>query len=365
MKLLHRSFYDCNKILFIVSVLMLFSCHSVFKLPLEYKINDFPYRSYDYFSESEKIKIGFGSCLQQDSPMPIFNAIKKDSLDLFFMIGDNVYGDTEREDLYELKLAYEKQKNNFNRMNLDFPIEAIWDDHDYGRNDGGRDYPYKKSSKELFLEFWNIPKHDIRWIREGLYYGLVLQTGKETLQILFLDTRTFRDHLVPSDKLGSPGKERYLSAEDTALTMLGKTQWDWVSRKMNQSADHRIIVSSIQFLPIGHGWETWNNLPNERKRMIDIIDRSNSEHILFISGDRHRGGLYELRTERGKTISEMTSSSLNASFFVGEEAGPLRIGNTFVEENYGVITIDNVKKMMSVALKNNKGEILQSLLIEN
>ena len=341
-------------LLFIVAVLMLIS------FPLFFKVTP-----YDHFSESEKIKIGFGSCLQQDSPMPIFNAIKKDSLDLFFMIGDNVYGDTEREDLYELKLAYEKQKNNFNRMKLNFSIEAIWDDHDYGRNDGGKDYPYKQSSKELFLKFWDIPKNDKRRTRPGLYYELVLQIGQEKLQILFLDTRTFRDSLVPSDKLGAPGKERYLSADDTSLTMLGKTQWDWVSRKMNQSADHRIIVSSIQFLPIGHGWETWNNLPNERKRMIDIIERSNSKHIIFISGDRHRGGLYELQTDRGKTISEMTSSSLNASYPNLEEAGPLRIGNTFVEENYGVITIDNIKNMMSVTLKNIKGEILQSLLIEN
>ena len=340
--------------LFVVALLMLFSFPSFFKVT-----------PYDHFSKLEKIKIGFGSCLQQDSPMPIFNAIKKDSLDLFFMIGDNVYGDTEREDLYELKLAYEKQKNNFNRMKLNFSIEAIWDDHDYGRNDGGRDYPYKQSSKELFLKFWDIPKNDKRRTRPGLYYELVLQIGQERLQILFLDTRTFRDSLVPSDKLGAPGKERYLSADDTSLTMLGKTQWDWVSRKMNQSADHRIIVSSIQFLPIGHGWETWNNLPNERKRMIDIIERSNSKHIIFISGDRHRGGLYELQTDRGKTISEMTSSSLNASYPNLEEAGPLRIGNTFVEENYGVITIDNIKNMMSVTLKNIKGEILQSLLIKN
>ena len=124
--------------------------------------------------------------------------------------------------------------NIFYRMNLDFPIVAIWDDHDYGRNDGGRDYPYKQSSEELFLEFWNIPKHDIRWTRPGIYFELVLQTGKGSLQILFLDTRTFRDPLVPSDKLGTPGKERYLSTEDTSLTMLGKSQWKWVSQKLSQ-----------------------------------------------------------------------------------------------------------------------------------
>ena len=52
-----------------------------------------------------EMKIGFGSCLKQDKAMPIFDSIKRDNLDLFLMIGDNVYGDSEREDLKELKAA--------------------------------------------------------------------------------------------------------------------------------------------------------------------------------------------------------------------------------------------------------------------
>ena len=351
--------------LFLVFLLVQFSCSSINTLPQINKIKNFSHFSIDKVYDLEKIKIGFGSCLKQDRPMPIFSSIKNDSLDLFFMIGDNVYGDTEREDLYELRMAYKRQMDNFNFLNLEFPIEAIWDDHDYGRNDGGRDYPYKQSSKELFLEFWNISKDDIRWTRPGIYHELLVDIGDKALQLLFLDTRTFRDPLLPTDEIGAIGKERYLSHEDNALTVLGTTQWDWLEEKMRKSVDYRIIVSSIQFLALGHGWEAWNNFPYERKRMIDLLNQSSSEHILFISGDRHRGGLYQLRTDNGKMISEMTSSSLNASFPNKEEPGPLRLGSTFVEENYGVIIIDNVKNIMSVLLKNKNGEILQSLLIEN
>ena len=36
------------------------------------------------------------------------------------MLGDNVYGDTERSDLMELKLAYEKQKENFKNLQVKF-----------------------------------------------------------------------------------------------------------------------------------------------------------------------------------------------------------------------------------------------------
>ncbi len=84
--------------------------------------------------------IGFGSCLTQERSMPIFNTIKDENYDLFLMIGDNVYGDSEREDLFELREAYDKQRQNFDNLNLNFPIEAIWDDHDYGLNDAGKEY---------------------------------------------------------------------------------------------------------------------------------------------------------------------------------------------------------------------------------
>ena len=67
--------------------------------------------------------IGFGSCLTQKRSMPIFNSIKAEEYDLFLMLGDNVYGDSEREDLLELREAYDLQRQNFDSFNFDFPFE--------------------------------------------------------------------------------------------------------------------------------------------------------------------------------------------------------------------------------------------------
>ena len=58
------------------------------------------------------LKIGFASCLNQERKMPIFNTIKAESLDLFLMMGDNVYGNSTSENLNELREAYDKQKQN-------------------------------------------------------------------------------------------------------------------------------------------------------------------------------------------------------------------------------------------------------------
>jgi alkaline phosphatase D len=102
-------------------------------------------------------------------------------------------------------------------------------------------------------------------------------------------------------------------------------------------------------------------MPHERQRFIDLIDKSFSDSVLFISGDRHRGGLYQLTTTSGKNIVEMTSSSLNLSFTNNEEAGPLRVGPTFVQENYGEMLLNKETSKMTVNLKDNQGQIIQSV----
>ena len=304
--------------------------------------------------------IGFGSCLTQEKPMPIFNAIKSENYDLFLMLGDNVYGDTDSNDLIELRDAYEKQRENFDRLNLNFPFEAIWDDHDYGKNDGGKEYIYKVEAEQIFLDFWNIPQDDIRRDRPGLYFEKTQEIDGISIQMIFLDTRFFRDALLPTDERGAPGKERYIPHTDTSLTMLGEDQWTWLQEQLDKEVDHKIIVTSIQFLAMGHGWEAWKTLPHERQRLIDLVDQSSSE-VLFISGDRHRGGLYQFSTQSGKVISEMTSSSLNLAFANDEEDGPLRSGPTFVQENYGEILLDKLTNTLTVNLKDNQGKIIQSL----
>ena len=337
-----------KKLLFFTPFLIFTSCMSTQKIES------------NSINTKSSLKIGFASCLNQEKKMPIFNRIKTEGFDLFLMMGDNVYGNSKSKDLKELRVAYNKQKQNFDKLDFNFPIEAIWDDNDYGLGDGGKEYNLKEKSKELFLNFWDIPTNDPRRQRKGLYHEVIQNYDGKSIQILFLDTRTFRDNLKPTDDKGAVGKERYVPFPDTSLTMLGKEQWQWLAKKISKSVDYRIIVSSIQILAVGHGWECWNNLPYERQRFIDLLDKSNINHTVLLSGDRHRGGQYQLKTKSNKIISEMTSSSLNVPYSNSEEPGPLRIGGTYSKENYGVIQMYESKDLLSVMLKNIKGEVINS-----
>lgn len=87
------------------------------------------------FAQTNISKIAFGSCGSQDSPLPIFDVVVKHKPDLFIFLGDNLYGDTKNmKDLQE-DYATLSAKPTFQNLKRNVPIIAIWDDHDYGKND--------------------------------------------------------------------------------------------------------------------------------------------------------------------------------------------------------------------------------------
>ena len=65
------------------------------------------------FVHAETIKFGLGSCLDQDFPQPIWDAIGEENLDYFVFLGDNVYGDVPSGSLRKMVDAYKKQKDLF------------------------------------------------------------------------------------------------------------------------------------------------------------------------------------------------------------------------------------------------------------
>ena len=319
--------------------------------------------SVNSYSNQEILTLGFGSCLHQDRSMAILKTIEKKELDLFMFIGDNVYGDQEDGELDKLIRTYKQQYNNLENFLKNVSTEFIWDDHDFGINDGGSNYRYKDRAKELFLETWKIPSNDPRRLRDGLYFDKMIKKNGLKVHLIFLDNRSFKSEWKLTDEFNKEGKERYVKDFDPQKTLLGKKQWQWLKDKLNEDSDIKIILSSLQILSLGHGWESWDKLPLERERLFNLIDESNVSNLFILSGDRHRGGFYRFKTNDNNDIFEFTSSSLNLPIpFNTEEKGPLRIGSTYRKANFGVVRIFEDKVVME--LTSNKGKVVNSLSLE-
>jgi alkaline phosphatase D len=143
--------------------------------------------------EPESFKIGFGSCIDEIKPQPVWKAVEKENLNDFFFVGDNIYGNMVSGvlSISNMGLAYSKQEENFPNWLQNLQPLAIWDDHDYGLNDGGNEYTLKKDSQKLFLDFWKVDKQDDRHKREGIYFSETRQIQDKKILLIGLDTRYF------------------------------------------------------------------------------------------------------------------------------------------------------------------------------
>ncbi len=298
------------------------------------------------FIYGESIKIGLGSCLDQDYPQPIWQSIKKEDLNYFIFLGDNVYGDTRYGSLRKMKSAYDKQKKVLPDFLNNISIFSIWDDHDYGINDGGADYRFKRRAQELYLDFWEITDDDDRSNREGIYFSKNKIFFDKKFKFIFLDTRFFRSKLKGK-------KSNYIENIEPDATILGNAQWTWFENELKSDFDFLFIFSSIQIIAKDHRFEKWSNFPNERAKIFELLEKFNDKTILF-SGDRHRAGIY-----KKNGIIEITSSSMNKPGSSFSETDSYLIGKTYPQENYGVLEI--LENTIHIKIKDIKGNTLNSI----
>jgi len=306
-------------------------------------------------------KIIFGSCLDQKKAQPIWQTILAAKPDLFIFGGDNVYASSQPWLLQNLKNAYASQaaQPGFAALRATVPHVAIWDDHDMGLNDGGLEFPHKQEAKNAFIDFWRLPVDDPRRAREGLYHAHVFGPVGQRVQVILLDTRWFRSKLRVTDQRDAPGKERYLPDTDPQKTMLGEAQWQWLETQLKQAAEVRLIVSGVQVIVEGHGWEGWGNFPREQEKLKQLIVNTGAKGVVLLSGDRHIGAIYKSSSSLGYPLYEITSSGMTHAWATAKEPGPNRLGELITQNHFGLIEMDWSKQEIQLGLQNTQGEWLK------
>lgn len=284
-------------------------------------------------------RIAFGSCANQDKPQPLLNVAADLDPDVFIFLGDNIYGDSRTMDTLQAKYDRLAAKAEFQNLWNSTKILSIWDDHDYGENDAGRHYPFKEASKAIFMDFWKVPATSDRRKHAGIYGVEYLEKAGKKVQLILLDTRTFRDKLIHRESSDSTHKNDYAINQSPDSTILGQEQWQWLEQQLMQPADMRIIASSIQFSHQYNGWESWTNVPHQQQYMVNLIKKTKANGVVFISGDVHWGEISKMEVEGGYPIYDVTSSGITQTWDI-IEPNRNRIGQSIPQNNVGLIEID-------------------------
>lgn len=281
--------------------------------------------------------IAFGSCSKQYIPNQRWNDILDNDPDIWVWLGDNIYGDTHDMNVMSEKYAHQKADTGYQALlHSRTRIIGTWDDHDYGVDDGGKHYSRKKESKELFLDFLDIPEEDPVNDHEGVYQSFDFDLEGRLLKIILLDTRYFRDTLYKDF-----ATRAYLPNYDGDV--LGQAQWTWLEDELEKSEAELILLgSSIQVIPEEHRFEKWANFPAERERLFNLLRKYPGKRVIILSGDRHIAEISELKREAlDYPLYDFTSSGLTHTWLnTNPEPNAHRISDFIVKLNFGMIIID-------------------------
>ena len=290
-----------------------------------------PTKQQDSQVSSSVNRIAFGSCNRQDLPQPLWGLIKKDQPQVFVWSGDVVYTKTESE--AERLEAYKDQLENPGYLSLrnepSIRVLGTWDDHDYGKNNGGAEYSQKDLSQKLFLDFLAEKPESERRKQKGLYAAYDLGSKDKLVRIVLLDVR-YHKRPVGSDEY---------------FALLGEAQWMFLQQQLQDSpAKVHVIVSGIQILSQEHPYESWGQYPKERDRLFELIRKHKPKGVVLISGDRHIAEISRLSLGRdGKSdwLYDITSSGMTHSFENHPgELNSLRVHGPYTQIHYGRLNID-------------------------
>ena len=281
-------------------------------------------------------RIAFGSCYKPEKQTLLWSEVKKLHPQLWIWLGDNFYNDwvggkyiAFNSDPDAFSSGYEQLRKSQGMEALGelMPerVMATWDDHDFGKNDSGKEYPRKEEARKAFIKFWGTPDRP-----DGVYSSKEWGPKGKCVRVILLDLRYNRDPLPKKGEVSLNGD------------MLGEPQWVWLKGELSRpGADLVLIGSSTQFVAEKHPYERWANFPKAKTRMLKLISECGAKGVLFLSGDRHNGEIScQKSSVVGYPVYDITSSGLTEVSSIRKEENPDRVGNLLNGQNFGVILVD-------------------------
>ncbi len=233
------------------------------------------------------------------------------------------------------------------------PQYFIWDDHDYGPNDAGLSYIFKKESRNIFKQYTLNPSYGFNG--EGIY----TQFSYGDVDFFLTDNRSFRADEKMLDSIdGKPNPEK---------SYWGITQMNWLKNALLQSrATFKIIVSGSQVLNTKNQYECMQHYSHEFQTCMKFLQDQKIPGVLFLTGDRHHSEVIQFDRKGHYPLYDITASPYTSgiSKVSGQEKdNPQRIPGTLVEaHNYARFQISGPKndRTLSVYFVDGKGNTLGS-----
>jgi alkaline phosphatase D len=247
-------------------------------------------------------KIAVLSCMRDSSSAiaAMWASASAAQADYYFFIGDATYGDSlfsNGPDKLWSRFVETRTLIPFYQWKNLKPTLAIWDDHDFGKNDSGGDYKHKVGTLQVFKSFFGQePLEDVLIKGPGL--SMIFKAFGQNF--VFADCRYFR---------GLKGKNKITG-------FLGQEQMSWISSVVSSSQGPVWILEGSPFYgrtQKSAGASYGASAPAELSDFLNQVRSWKAPAILF-GGDLHFSEVSSLdKGILGYQSYEFISSSMHSS----------------------------------------------------
>ncbi len=258
------------------------------------------FKALDTLKKNPRVVIA--SCMKDiyvDQREEMWEAVAETKADLIILNGDTCYADKDNSDLDEKGFwrRYTETRSllaHFRLKNLT-PTVAIWDDHDYGMNNGNVTWSKKDMVKEIFEIFWD--SESVPEIKHGPGMSMIISVFGQ--RFCMMDGRYFKD---PKDVTNG----KYWGAD----------QEEFLFEEIEKGKQPTWILNGTLFFG---GYLSWESLEWEHeKNFKEILSRLKKidAPVCFVSGDVHFSEIMEIEEKiLGYKTHEFVSSSIHSSTF--------------------------------------------------
>jgi len=232
-----------------------------------------------------------------------------------------------------------------------YAVAHMWDDHDYGPDNGDKTYALKQMSLQVLREYF--PTYPMT------EYGDWQKFSYAQGDFFLLDARSQRDSaLAPNTLTKSMLDGDHLGAQG---------QLTWLENGLKEStARWKFVISPVPFNETSKPTDSWAAFPAERRALIDFIQKNNITGIIIISGDLHMGGIDD---GTHSTFPEMVVNGTNGAGCQSTKTPGVWSQGTYDNGNqpcngYGVITVMTNPDRVLLQVKDSDGNTRLSYTVQ-
>jgi membrane-associated phospholipid phosphatase len=214
---------------------------------------------------ADSFRVALSSCARVGSNGRVFDAIAAADPLIYLAMGDIHYANIGQNAPNAFRGAYDRLLTEPGQAALyrQVPIAYVWDDHDYGPNDGDSSSPSRPAARQVYREV--VP-------HAGVAPGD-----------------------APINQAFTIGRVRFVMtdnrSERTADSMLGEAQRAWLLEELTTASRTHALVVWVNPVPwiveAREGGDNWSGFAEERRRIANAIAEADIDNMMMVSGDAH------------------------------------------------------------------------------